>query len=130
VYQFQVDQSLQYKDGIVGRETLLALDQLLLGQQTPCNIKYAPGPLGYQERTAFLEKSFSSSDRSGARKILDDLCQVTQDTLSFESEQELRDEILKRLKVSPYMQESQTTGAYRLSRERDGLPWKNRKCLG
>lgn len=123
VYKFQVDHSLVYKDGIVGRETLLTLDQLLLGQQTPCNIKYAPGPLGYQERTAFLEKNFSPSDRPGARKILDDLCQVAQATLAFESEQELRDEIFKRLKISQYMQESQTSGAF-------GYPETATECPG
>ena len=130
VYKFQVDHSLVYRDGIVGRETLLTLDELLLGQQTPCNIKYAPGPLGYQERTAFLEKNFSPSDRPGARKILDDLCQVAQATLAFESEQELRDEIFKRLKISQYMQESQTSGAFGYPETATDCPGKNRKRSG
>jgi Putative peptidoglycan binding domain len=129
VYQFQVDHTLQYKDGIVDRETLLTLDQLLLGQQTPCNINYAPGPLGYQERKAFVEKNFSLSDRSRARKILDDLCQVAQGTLSFESEQELRDEIFKRLKVSQYMQESQTTESFEYPEAATDCPGKTGNAL-
>lgn len=129
VYKFQVDHSLEFKDGIVGRETLLTLDQILLGTQAPCNIKYGAGPFGFQERSAFLQKHFSPSDRPAATKILDDLCQVTQDPLSFESEQELRDEIVKRLKVSEYMQVSQTTGGFAYPENSTSCPGKTGNSL-
>ena len=44
--------------------------------------------------------------------MLDDLCEVQTDVLTFSSEQELRDEIMKRIRISKYTQESQTAGAF------------------
>jgi hypothetical protein len=123
VHQFQVDHALEYKDGIVGRETLQTMDGLLLGQQNPCRIKYKGGILNPNEKSTFLQKNFSDKERPAAERILNDLCEVSQDVLSFETEQELRDEIMKRLKVSQYMQESQSAGAF-------GYPESSQACPG
>ncbi len=125
LYQFQVDHTLQQKDGIAGRETLDALDQALLGAQQPlCNIKYNNGSLGPKEKSAFIQNNFSAKDRPGATKILDDLCEVTGDVLSFESEPELRDEVLKRLRISQYLQQSQTSGAFAYPENSKACPGK------
>ena len=60
----------------------------------------------------FIEKHFTGTDRDLARKILNDLRAVKGDDLDFENEEELRNEVFKRLRVSQLMQESQTDKAF------------------
>jgi hypothetical protein len=112
VHQFQIDNDLVYKDGRAGRETLGELDDKFLGAQTKCNITYFAGGMSPRDKDKFIIKNFEVADRPAARKVLDDLCEVQTDVLTFSSEQELRDEIMKRIRISKYTQESQTAGAF------------------
>ena len=60
----------------------------------------------------FVAKHFSDKDRDLARKILNDLRAVKQDELDFESEEELKTEIFKRMRTSQLMKESQASQAF------------------
>ena len=123
VYQFQVDNHLVYKDGKAGRETLGALDDKFRTTQPTCNIAYFAGPMSHKDKDDFINKNFAATDRPAARKVLDDLCEVQTDVLSFSSEQELRDEIMKRIRISQYTQSSQTAAAF-------GYPESAADCPG
>ncbi|HVO42181.1 MAG TPA: hypothetical protein VMT34_06150, partial [Aggregatilineales bacterium] len=87
------------------------LEAVLKGQweQLPF---YNVQAMGTQDIDTFIEKNFSGADRDLARKILEDLRAVKQDNLDFESEQELKTEIFKRLRISQLMKESQANQAF------------------
>jgi len=114
--KFQTDQHLVYKDGIAGRETLGAMDRLLGAAPPPpaatCRFAYRGGTMSADERRRFIDAHFDPRDRVQATRILDDLCAVEQDRLSFETEAELRDEVMMRLRIGEYMQSSQTSGGF------------------
>jgi uncharacterized protein DUF4157 len=59
-----------------------------------------------------IDRNFAAADQDLARKILRDLLAVRGDRLDFSTEQELVDEIKKRLRTSQLMQQSQTTTAF------------------
>lgn len=116
--KFQTDQTLEKKDGIAGRETLGAMDRLLHGNvpppppAAPCRFDYRGGTMSADERRSFVDSHFDARDRAGATQILDDLCAVEHDRLSFATEAELRDEVMMRLRIGEYMQSSQTSGGF------------------
>lgn len=115
IYQFQNDYGLEEKDGIAGRETLGKFDEILGGGAGPsekCNIDFSSGTFSPSEQEAFLRKHFAGPNLPFARRILNDLCEVETDKLSFTTEEELRSEIFKRVRVSQLMQESQLGGAF------------------
>lgn len=125
VLQFQIDQPLVDKDGIVGHETLGAMDRLLGAAPTStCNFTYRRSTLSQEERRKFLQDHFEQRDRDYASKILNDLCAVVGNRLSFETEQELRDEIMVRLRISQYMKESQTSGGFAYPESAKSCPGK------
>lgn len=59
-----------------------------------------------------IERNFVAADHAMARKILRDLLAVRSDRLDFSSEQELVDEIRKRMRTAQLMKESQTSNAF------------------
>lgn len=127
VKQFQRDNGLDDDDGVAGRDTLRALDAKFLAPslQNRCHINYAAGTLDRKGKDDFLKKNFSATDRPQSGKILEDLCSVQTDQLNFSHETELRNEIMKRLRVSHYMQKSQLEGAFAYPEHA-----KENKCIG
>lgn len=128
VLKFQTDHKLVYKDGIVGRETLGTMDQLL-GQAppppvAPCRLDYRGGTMSDDERRKFVDAHFEPHDRAPTTRILDDLCAVEHDRLSFATEAELRDEIMMRLRIGQYMQSSQTSGGFAYPESAKSCPGK------
>ena len=136
VYKFQVDHDLVDKDGIVGRETLQTMDQLL-GRGTgptpapsgPCHFDYRGGAMSDDARAKFLLDHFEAKDRVAAKLILDDLCEVEQSRLSFATEDELRDEVMMRLRISQYMKTSQTSGGFAYPESAKDCPGKTGNAL-
>ena len=136
VLKFQTDRGLVYKDGIVGRETLQTMDQLLGKGPGPtptptgaCHFDYQGGAMSDDARAKFLQDHFEARDRVAAKLILDDLCDVEQDRLSFATEDELRDEVMMRLKVSEYMKTSQTSGGFAYPESAKDCPGKTGNAL-
>lgn len=133
VFKFQTDQSLLYKDGIAGRETLGAMDRLLGAAPpppaVPCRFDYRGGTMTADERRAFVDALFEARDRAKATQILDDLCAVELDRLSFETEAELRDEVMMRLRIGEYMQTSQTSGGFAYPESAKDCPGKTGDAL-
>lgn len=123
--QFQTDNKLEKKDGIAGRETLSTLDQWFSTPIASCSIRYLGSTMNEQERQQFLIKHFEGNERPQATQILNDLCAVQQSKLSFETDQELRDDIFKRMRMVQYMQESQTDRAFAYPASAS-----NKKCPG
>jgi len=135
VLKFESDHTLEHRDGIVGRETLQTMDALLGTTPVtpdppeptvrPCRFDYKGSTMSDEERGKFLQDHFTAADRPGARLILDDLCDVELDRLSFATEQELRDEVMMRLKLGQYMQQSQTTGGFAYPESAKDCPGKS-----
>ena len=129
ILKFQNDQKLVYKDGIAGRETLGAMDRLLGAAPppppaAPCRFDYRGGTMTADERRRFIDAHFDPRDRPQATRILDDLCAVETDRLSFETEAELRDEVMMRLRIGEYMQTSQTSGGFAYPESAKDCPGK------
>jgi Putative peptidoglycan binding domain len=134
VVKFQTDQTLAYKDGIAGRETLGAMDRLLGTAPPPppaaqCNFVYQGGAMTADQRSKFLQDHFEARDRSPAALILDDLCAVEKDRLSFATEDALRDEVMVRLRISQHMKESQTSGGFAYPESAKDCPGKTGDAL-
>jgi Putative peptidoglycan binding domain len=131
--KFQTDQTLVYKDGIAGRETLGAMDRLLgtapPPPAAPCHFVYQGGAMTAEQRSKFLQDHFEARDRSPAALILDDLCAVEKDRLSFDTEDALRDEVMVRLRVSQHMKESQTSGGFAYPESAKDCPGKTGNAL-
>lgn len=135
VYQFQVDHALTFKDGITGRETLQTLDQMLGTGPGPgpveseCHFDYQGGKMSGEARAKFIQDRFDPADRAAAKLVLDDLCAVEADRLSFASEDELRDEVMMRVRVSQYMKTSQTSGGFAYPESAKHCPGKTGNAL-
>jgi len=78
-----------------------------------------------EEVERFVSRHFAGPDRALAMKVLDDLRAVKEGELDFESEDELRAEVFKRVRTSQLMQESQNSDMFdypeALTRDCDGF---------
>jgi len=80
-------------------------------------------------RAKFLQKHFEAKDIAAAKLVLDDLCDVELDRLSFATEDELRDEVTTRLRISQYMKSSQTSGGFAYPESAKDGPGKTGNAL-
>ena len=100
-----------------GKDLRSTLDSELSGDEFNYAMELL-APKGERKKTEdmiapqLIDRNFATTDQPAARKILQDILAVSGDRLDFSSEQELVDEIRKRLRVSQLMKESQIGTAF------------------
>ena len=137
VYKFQVDHDLVDKDGIVGRETLQTMDQLLGQGDRPDACAQRPLPLRlsgrrHERRRACQVPAGPLRGKGPRGRQVDPrrpLRSPEQSRLSFATEDELRDEVMMRLRISQYMKTSQTSGGFAYPESAKDCPGKTGNAL-
>jgi len=123
IKQFQHDNGID-EDGIVGRDTMQALDNKFLTAPTAqtCKLNYKSGNLSESDKTTFLNSNFTDAERPQAMKVLDDLCAVASPPLTFSTDQQLRADIVERMRIGQLMEQSQTSGGFAYPESSGGCP--------